>query len=110
MGKYRFFPIFFFFLLFTECLPGQSIPVHSKNTPLTTCIDFNKIPLADNIEEKIGFAYIEPGASLTEIYDSLVFNQGAIHKNFIPEGYVTKKAVLRFNICNTADTIRSSWF
>jgi signal transduction histidine kinase len=110
MGKYRFFPIFFFFLLFTECLPGQSIPVHSKNTPLTTCIDFNKITLADNIEEKIGVAYIEPGASLTEIYDSLVFNQGAIHKNFIPEGYVTKKAVLRFNICNTADTIRSGWF
>ena len=110
MGKHIFFPIFFFLLLAFERLPAQVIPVQSGDTLLTDCIDISKITLSESIEKKIGFAYIAPDASLTEIFDSVVFNKGAIHKNFIPGEYVTKKAILRFTICNTADSARSVWF
>lgn len=109
MGKYRFFPIFLFFILFTESLLAQLIPTQRMDT-LSAYIDISKITLSEEIDQKIGFTYIEPNASLTEVYDSLVFNKGAIHKKFIPEVYVTKKAVLRFNICNTSDTIQPVWF
>lgn len=93
-----------------ERLPAQNFPVHSSDTLVTGCIDISKITLSEGIGKKIGFAYIAPGESLTKVYDSLVFNNGPIHKNFIPETYVTKKAVLRFTICNTADTAMSVWF
>lgn len=109
MGKYRFFPIFFFFLLWIEHLSAQLTPVERKDT-LPGCIAINKIALSEDIKQKIGFAYIGPKTSLTEVYDTLQFTEGPIHKNFVPEAYVTKKAVLRFNICNTADTIQSIWF
>jgi len=110
MGKHAFFPIFFFLLFLLERLPAQITPVHSSDTLITGCIDISKITLSEKIGKKIGFAYIAPDESLTEVYDSLVFNNGPIHKNFIPEKYVTKKAVLRFTICNTADSIMSVWF
>lgn len=110
MGKQVFFPIFFFLLFFLERLPAQNFPVHSSDTVVTGCIDISKITLSEGIGNKISFAYIAPDESLTKVYDSLVFNNGPIHKNFIPETYVTKKAVLRFTICNTADTAISVWF
>ena len=110
MGKYRLFRIFFLLLLYIERLPAQNTPGTGYTSSPIQCIDLNKITLAENIEDKIEFAYMTPDASLIDIYDSLVFNPGAIHKNFVPEGYVTKKAVLRFNLCNMADTIRSAWF
>lgn len=109
MGKYGLLPIFFFFLLWMERLPAQLIPAEQNDT-LADCIDIKKIALSENIKQKIGFAYIEPKTSLTAAYDTLQFNKGPIHKNFVPEAYVTKKAVLRFNICNTADTAQSVWF
>ena len=90
-------------------MPAQLARIEGKDT-LSACININKITLSENIQQKIGFAYIEPNASLTEVYDSLTFNEGPIHKNFVPEGYVTKKAVLRVHICNTADTAHSTWF
>ncbi|HKZ66643.1 MAG TPA: hypothetical protein VJ111_09825, partial [Chitinophagaceae bacterium] len=109
MGKHIFFPIFFFLLLFFGRLPAQIIPVQTPDT-LTGHIDISKITLSENIEKKIGFAYIAPDASLIEVYDSIVFNNGAIHKNFIPENFVTKKAILRFTISNTADSTIAIWF
>ena len=110
MGKHTLFPIFFFFLLIVGRLPAQLIPVQREDSLLTDCIDIKKITLSESIENKILFAYIERNALLAEIYDSLVFNKGTVHKNFIPENYVTKRAVLRFNICNTSETLQSVWF
>ena len=109
MGKYRLFPIFVCFLLCIERLPAQLTPIERKDT-LPGCIAINKIALSEDIKQKIGFAYIGPKTSLAAVYDTLQFNDGPIHKNFVPEAYVTKKAVLRFNICNTADTIQAVWF
>lgn len=110
MSKHRFFRLFCFFLLAVECLQAQPAPGQYKDTVPINCIDISKIMLAENIEPTIGFAYIEPTVSLNGMFDSLVFNKGAIHKNFIPESHVTKKAVLRFTICNTADSVVSAWF
>jgi len=92
-----------------ERLPAQLTPIEQKDT-LPACIAINKIALSEDIKQKIGFAYIEPKTALPAIYDTLQFNKGPIHNNFIPEGHVTQKAVLRFNICNTADTSQSTWF
>jgi hypothetical protein len=53
---------------------------------------------------------MDPGQSLPETFNLLAFNNGAIHKKFIPETHVTRKAILRFNVSNPADSALSVWF
>ncbi|MGZ8558418.1 MAG: sensor histidine kinase [Chitinophagaceae bacterium] len=110
MGKQIFFPIFFYSLLLVNHLPAQSIPIYQKDTIETDYIDISKITLEEDIKNNIAFSYMSPGASLLQEYPALVFNRGAIHKKHIPDKYVTKKAILRFHLCNTADSISSVWF
>lgn len=82
----------------------------SSMIPDTQTVEINRIVLAENITSKIGFAYLPAKASLTRAYDTLHFSDGAIHKGFIPEKAVTKKAVLRFSVVNNTDTAHSAWF
>ncbi len=110
MNKQIFFPILFYFLLFVHHLPAQSIPINQKDTIVTDYIDISKITLDEDIKNNIAFSYMPPDESLLQAYPALVFNRGAIHKKHIPDKYVTKKAILRFHLCNTADTLSSVWF
>ncbi len=110
MGKYPFFSICLILLLCSENLLAQVDTVQTKHTPEPRYIDISKIVLSKDIKKKIDFAYIEPHDLLTGKYNSLVFNKGVIHKGLIPQEYVTKKAILRFNLSNTADSAQSIWF
>lgn len=103
MGKPLHFPILLAVLLFYNAAPAQ-------DTLSLSGIDISKIALSKKIDKDIDFSYLDKKLSLTENYDSLSFQKGAIHKRGIPDKYVTKKAVLRFTICNTADTANSVWF
>jgi signal transduction histidine kinase len=91
-------------------LPAQPADGRIADSALTVYHDINEITLAKSIKNSVGFAYIEPDVSLPGVIDSLTFNKGPIHKRFIPEAYVTKKAVLQFNISNNADSSQSVWF
>lgn len=103
MGKFLHFPILLATLFFCHAALTQ-------DTLQLLCIDISKIALSQKIEKDIDFSYHDKKKSLTESYNSLSFQKGAIHKRSIPDKYVTKKAVLRFTICNTADTANSVWF
>ena len=109
MGKYRFFPIFFLFLL-VENLAAQTSTVANTDTAQIPYIDISKIPLSQEIAEKIEFTYIEPTQRLIEKYGQLAFTRMTLKKRFVPENNVTKKAILRFKIANTSDTTHSCWF
>lgn len=102
MGKSPFFPIFLCFLLFTEGLPAQDT-LQSRYT------DISKIALSESIQKNIGFSYLDNQTPLNRQYHLLVFNTGPIHRQ-IPDKYVTQKAVLRFNLCNSSDSATSVWF
>ena len=109
MGKYRFFPIFFLFLL-VENLAAQTSTVANTDTAQIPYIDISKIPLSQEIAEKIEFTYIEPTQRLIEKYGQLAFTRMTLKKRFVPENNVTKKAILRLKIANTSDTTHSCWF
>jgi signal transduction histidine kinase len=110
MGKSPFFPISFFLLLIAEGLPAQPVNVDQEDSLQSRYIDISKISLSEGIEKNIGFSYLDNKVSLAEKYNSLVFNTGALHKKHIPDKYVTKKAILRFNICNNSESAKSIWF
>lgn len=103
MGKSPFFPIFLCFLLFADDLQAQ-------DSLSSRFIDISKITLSEDIQKNIGFSYLDSKVPLDEKYTSIVFNAGAIHKRQIPDKYVTQKAILRFHLCNSSDSVRSVWF
>src|SRR5262245_37881093 len=87
----------------------QAVPVDGDTVALPVT-DINKIALSESLENKIELSYLEFTNSLSETYQSLRFSQAAIPKRHVPDNYVTKKAILRFRICNTSDSARSVWF
>ena len=110
MGKSPFFFIVFFLLLFAGGLPAQGVKVQREDSLQSHFVDISKIALSEGIEKNIGFSYVDNKAMLPETFHSLTFNKGAIHKRQIPDKFVTKKAILRFNICNSSDSAKSIWF
>jgi signal transduction histidine kinase len=62
------------------------------------------------MEKHIDFSYLPPTKLLTTVYRDITFNDGAIHKKFIPASHVTDRTVIRFNISNHSDSIATAWF
>src|SRR5688572_32328657 len=100
MFRHRFFPISLLLVIIFESLPTLSLYAQPGDS-LNSYIDVAKIYLAEKIDKKVDFTYIEAKENLAEKYDSLVFNNGLIHKKFVPGKYVTKKPILRFNVYNS---------
>ena len=66
--------------------------------------------MAKPIIKTAGSAYTSLNSDLPAIYESLVFIPGLRHKGTIPNDFVTKKVVLKFNLCNTSDSTAAAWF
>ncbi len=82
----------------------------AQDTMHLPCTDISKISLSEKLKDKIDFSYLDKKLELDKSYTSLNFQRGAIHKRNIPDKYVTQKAILRFTVCNAADTAASAWF
>ena len=102
MSRYKYLVIFIFFVL-----AGQGL--HGQNTTTAVCYDISKISLAAGIGKQVAVSYINKEDILSEKYPSLIFKD-TLPKGFVPNNLVTKKGVIRFSLCNTADTIKSVWF
>jgi signal transduction histidine kinase len=75
------------------------------------CIDVNKVPLSFFLSDKyLSTTYIANKQDLVSTYQDLVFQNGRVHKGLIPNDYVTKRPVIRFTVCNSADTTITAWF
>jgi signal transduction histidine kinase len=74
------------------------------------CTDISKIPLSEKLADRVAFAYLDPDLDLSSAFNSLRFQQETLPRRNIPDKFVTKKAVIRFAICNSADSVVSVWF
>lgn len=110
MGLFRQIPVLVFFVLCANMLPAQLVTQTGDDTLQLSKIDLGKITLSRNIRDNLELAYIKLGSNLPEVYDTLQFSPGLIHKNFIPQSHVTQKAILRFEVTNNADTVYNTWF
>jgi signal transduction histidine kinase len=82
----------------------------SQDTLALPCIDISKIVLSKTITSSSANAYLDKGKSLPVSFSSLNYKKGMIHSGTIPAGFVTKKTILQFRICNPADSAVSIWF
>lgn len=82
----------------------------AKAQDTSGCIDISKVSFVKSISRLSLQVYMAKDDSLQQVYASLPFKMGMRHTGNIPTGYVDKKAVLKFVVCNTADTAVSVWF
>lgn len=112
MNQTRFLTILLFFLLPASRLIAQLVPPQREDTSITTAphIDISTVKFSKSLGKYFSYAYSEPDASLATSWSGLELKQATEKRSFIPNKYVPKRAVVRFNICNTADTAVSIWF
>jgi signal transduction histidine kinase len=73
-------------------------------------VDISAISLSKEIRPYISTTYIEKHQDPVQVYSSLQFTEGTIHKGTVPDNYVTKKALVRFVVVNSSDTNASVYF
>jgi hypothetical protein len=91
-----------FFLAIASYLSAQD-----TSRPVT---DISRISFSQTLHGNFSSAYMDPRASLPEVYSTLEFKKGSGQKGSIPNSKVTKKAIVRFNLRNTRDSSLSVWF
>jgi signal transduction histidine kinase len=97
-------------------LPGidataQTGSILGKDSISQHCIDISKIRLVKSISREVSTAYVSTKTDLQGTYLSSVhFTPGLIHKKTIPNEFVTKNGIVKFSLCNSADSAVSVYF
>lgn len=101
--------LLFLFLVFAYPAFAQTNPANQRNSS-RSYFDISHNGLEKAIYTHIEISYMSPNMRLPEVYPSLVFQKGPDTPRQVTNKYVSKRAILRFNICNTADTVTAVWF
>lgn len=72
--------------------------------------DISKVVIEERILNTISSSYITDKSDLALIYHGITFKPGLQHKGLVPNNLVTKRIILKFNICNTANLPVSIYF
>lgn len=100
---FKFINLLLPFLLAVTIVSGQGLPPENYT-------DIDKIMNSRYIEKTASTVYINNNEAPEDKFESLVFTPGIIHQNAVPNEYVTKKLLLKFNICNSGDSAASVYF
>jgi signal transduction histidine kinase len=75
-------------------------------------IDVARIAVAKSFGDSAlsASAIINANTDLIQSYSTIQFKPGMVYGGSVPDHVVTRKAVIRFRVCNTADTAVRVWF
>lgn len=107
MNQTRILTVLLFLLLPAGKLIAQDVSIINDN-----CIDISTVKFSNSLGKYFEYAYMEPKATLFlyGTYSSAKYTQATEKRSFIPNKQVSKRAMVRFTICNSADTTMSIWF
>lgn len=100
-------------LFLTWLLALWLAPASAQESAPLPYFDISQIQLAiqpGTMNRNLAMAYILPEENIEKVYGKLNMQHGLIHPGYIPLDRVPEQVVLRFNIRNSDDTIRSVWF
>lgn len=95
-------------LLLLPVLTG--VKALSQKNPYDSYIDISKVVLTERIDKTISTVYISQTGDLPQLFPRFDFKPGLQHDGLLPYQMVSKRIILRFNICNSADTTLSVYF
>jgi signal transduction histidine kinase len=107
-AQHLFLPLLLLLASFSTGQAQRLLP--NSDTTSTPCIDISKISYVRVISRLSYSTFIGKDQSLEKTYASLSFKKGMVHSGPIPPNDVTKKAIIRFTVCNSADSTVSIWF
>ncbi len=82
----------------------------AQDSLVNSYTDIGKIKFQQTITKTISSAYIAKKETAETAYTSLQFISGLQHRGFIPNNFVNKKILLKFNVCNSSDTVTTVYF
>lgn len=82
----------------------------AQDSLVNTYTDISKIKFQQIITQNISSIYIDKNINPEKVYSELRFIPGLEHRIFIPVNFVDKKLLIKFNICNTADSATTLYF
>lgn len=100
---------FFLRLLLTLLLFFSFSRIQAQSDTLLPYTDISKIEVADTISKKLSMTYLSADSSLEDNVAFLHFTKGIIHKTFIRPQIVNKRAIIKFNVCNSSDSESSAY-
>jgi len=99
-------PVLFLFIALTG-----SIRIWAQENQPGKYTDISKVIVETRITESFSTAYSSSNALSANLLPTLSFKNGAQHKGpTIPEQLLSKRIFIRFNLCNTADSISQVYF
>jgi signal transduction histidine kinase len=107
----RSIPLTVCFSLLFLYVQAQTVSPSREDSLAGKYIDINKVKLVKSISRYVYTAYSDQKKlPLPAFYSTLQFTPGVTHVKTIPNDFVTKRAILRFNLCNSSDTSLSVYF
>jgi len=97
-------------IVYAATTTAQLVPLQREDSLWNSYTDISRIGMVKSIIKTVSSAYINKNESPESIYTSLTLIPGLQHKGNIPTNFVTKKILLKFNVCNNADTAVSVYF
>jgi signal transduction histidine kinase len=86
------------------------VHARSQDSLADPCTDISKVEYVTYMINRASSAFISKKDVLTDVFSSLNFKKGMTFSGNVPGSHVTRKPVLRFRICNNADSTASVWF
>ena len=88
-------------------LAGVSV---AQDSLVNSYTDISKIKFQQTITKTISSVYIPKNEKAETGYASLPFIAGLQHRGFIPNNFINKKILIKFNIYNSSDTVTTVYF
>ncbi len=99
-------------ILFCSMMICLGIPVKAQSDQRADSLsnqytDISKVGIEKRIASNLSSAYVEKFNSIDQVSH---FTPGLRHTSSVPNEFVTKTIILKFNLCNTADTAVGVYF
>ena len=88
-------------------LAGVSV---AQDSLVNSYTDISKIKFQQTITKTISSVYIPKNEKAETGYASLPFITGLQHRGFIPNNFINKKILIKFNVYNSSDTVTTVYF
>src|SRR5262245_61838802 len=97
-------------LLVTATLFSGLTPAYAQDSLADSYTDISRIALVKSMGKLVSSSYIKGNEDINDKYSALSFKPGIIYSAAIPNHLVPSKWLLKFKLCNSADSAVNVYF
>lgn len=97
-------PAFLSFLVLLVAMFGSAFRVPAQDSLAGGYTDISRVLFVKPLMQQVSTSFVDDKRNLSQNFSRIIFKPGTIYKGAIPNSQVTRRIVIKFNVCNTADT------